>query len=305
MNTPHPARSLFLLFALLIGCSFGAQIIALLIVYVLSLVSHSPSEITEALQQDGGKTYILLAASSTGTFLLPPYFLKKYDGIDYLSLHRGKIFNWTIALLSVLCLSAFSPLMSVISEWNQGMSLPSALHGVEAWIKKQEDSMAALTESLVMTQNVGILLLNIVVIAILPAIGEEVFFRATLQTILQKWIRNPHIAIWLCAIIFSAIHFQFYGFFPRLLLGAFFGYLYHWTKSLLYPIIAHFINNATVVIVAYDYSLKQKSYEQLMSTDSYSLWIYLVAAVASVTFATLIYKLSTNNSESSHGKRLG
>jgi membrane protease YdiL (CAAX protease family) len=97
------------------------------------------------------------------------------------------------------------------------------------------------------------MLLAVVVIAVLPAIGEELVFRGIIQRELFRGTNNIHVAIWISAAIFSAIHIQFYGFVPRMLLGALFGYLYYWSGNLWMPIIAHFINNGFTVVAMYLY----------------------------------------------------
>jgi membrane protease YdiL (CAAX protease family) len=87
--------------------------------------------------------------------------------------------------------------------------------------------------------------------ALFPALFEEFFFRGTLQPFFTKWFMNKHLAIMVTAFIFSAIHFQFYGFIPRFLLGIYLGYLLIWGKSLWLPIIAHFIHNTISLILHY------------------------------------------------------
>ena len=127
------------------------------------------------------------------------------------------------------------------------------MSGLEQWAKALEDSMKELTTYLTKFDSPGYFILAVVVIAVLPAIGEELIFRGLLQNIFLRMNKNPHIAIWLAAFFFSAIHFQFYGFFPRLFLGALFGYLYFWTGNLLVPIVAHFFNNFFSVAALYAY----------------------------------------------------
>jgi membrane protease YdiL (CAAX protease family) len=133
---------------------------------------------------------------------------------------------------------------------NQQLQLPEALAGLEATMKAMEADAEALTERLLTMNSVGELLLTLGLVAVIPAVGEELFFRGTIQQLIRtKW--GPHVAVWLTALIFSAIHFQFYGFVPRMLLGALMGYLLVWSGSLWYPILAHFVNNGTVVLFYY------------------------------------------------------
>jgi membrane protease YdiL (CAAX protease family) len=97
------------------------------------------------------------------------------------------------------------------------------------------------------------LLIALVIIAVLPAIGEELVFRGLIQNELFRGTKNIHVSIWIAAFLFSAIHIQFFGFVPRLLLGALFGYLYYWSGNLSLAILAHFVNNAVSVVALYLY----------------------------------------------------
>jgi hypothetical protein len=85
-------------------------------------------------------------------------------------------------------------------------------------------------------------------IAVLPALGEEFLFRGVLQRLFIEWTKNRHFGVWIASFIFSFIHFQFYGFIPRFLLGLYFGYLLVWSSSIWVPVVAHLINNGFAVI---------------------------------------------------------
>lgn len=104
---------------------------------------------------------------------------------------------------------------------------------------------------LIEVDNVGGLILNLVMIAIIPALGEELLFRGLIQRHLSESFRNIHVAILVTAVIFSLVHLQIYSFLPRFFLGIVLGYLLFIGKSIWYPIIAHFINNAIGVIFYY------------------------------------------------------
>jgi membrane protease YdiL (CAAX protease family) len=146
--------------------------------------------------------------------------------------------------------------ISPLTEWNMNLKFPEFLQEFERWARESEERAAKLTETMTTFGSVGDLVIGLVVIALLPAIGEELVFRGMFQNELMRASKNVHLAIWFSAIIFSTIHFQFYGFVPRLLLGALFGYLYFWSGNLLIPIIAHFFNNAFGVIMIYLYRNK-------------------------------------------------
>jgi hypothetical protein len=128
--------------------------------------------------------------------------------------------------------------------------------------------------------------LALTVIAIVPAIGEEFLFRGIVQNLLLNVSRNIHLSIWISAFLFSAIHFQFFGFVPRMLLGALFGYLYFWSGNLLYPIAAHFINNGFTLLMIYLFRSDVINFD-IESTESVPITTVLIFGV--ITTALLYY----------------
>jgi membrane protease YdiL (CAAX protease family) len=152
----------------------------------------------------------------------------------------------------VICLAVLLiPLTSATGIINSKMVLPSWLNGLESWIKEKENNADNLTGILLEAKDIWALVINVIVLAVLTAIGEEFLFRGVLQQIFQKMFKSGTRAIWVTAIVFSFIHLQFYGFLPRLLLGLVFGYLFYWGRSIWLPVIAHFVNNAIPVISSY------------------------------------------------------
>jgi membrane protease YdiL (CAAX protease family) len=139
----------------------------------------------------------------------------------------------------------------LLMYWNSHLVLPEFLSGVEQWMRDMEKQLMELTQFLTDFQSIPELLAGILVIGVLAGVGEELFFRGLIQPKMQGYFRSPHWGIWVTAIVFSAIHVQFYGFLPRLFLGALFGYLYHYTGSLFYPILGHILNNALTLLLVY------------------------------------------------------
>ena len=123
-----------------------------------------------------------------------------------------------------------------------------------------EDLLKEVTEYITQFDSTGQFLLGIIVIAVLPAVGEELLFRGCIQNQLFNITRNTHLAIWITAFFFSAIHVQFLGFVPRMLLGALFGYLYFWSGNLLVPMLAHFFNNGLQIFLLYAYQREGFTY---------------------------------------------
>ncbi|WP_235324585.1 CPBP family intramembrane glutamic endopeptidase [Pedobacter lusitanus] len=173
-------------------------------------------------------------------FILPPLMLawtEKRKVSNFYGFIKPKISFLFLVFMIMLC---SMPIMEWVGLANQKMILPDFLKPVENWMRNKEDEAMKMTILLLKTNNVFDFLINILVIALIPAIGEELIFRGGVQRSFTRMFKNPHVAIWISAFIFSAIHLQFFGFFPRLFLGAAFGYIYLWTGSLWYAMLAHF-----------------------------------------------------------------
>lgn len=191
---------------------------------------------------------------SIGMFIVPSFivaYLFNPSVSQYLKLDK-KPFLFSI-IIAVLIIFIANPLINFTGELNAKLSLPESLSKLENWMKSTEESLAQLTKLYLKTESIGGLMFNLFMIALIPAIGEEFLFRGVIQRILSEWTKNNHLAIWLSAILFSALHFQFYGFLPRAILGAMFGYLFVISGNLWLPMIAHFINNAAAVVAYYLY----------------------------------------------------
>ena len=175
------------------------------------------------------------------------------QSINSLSFREVELSVFLVVALLVIIFMFFDAL---IIEWNQGVVFPDSMKGIEKWMKESEDSAGELTKFLTDFKTPSQLIVAMVVVAVLAGISEELIFRGVLQNITLRAFGNPHFAIWFAAFVFSFIHFQFYGFFPRMLLGALFGYLYYWTKNIWVPMFAHFVNNGFTLLMAYLYSTK-------------------------------------------------
>lgn len=209
------------------------------------------------------------------------YIIEKQT-VDTLSFHEVKPMVFIVVALLVIGFMGFDAL---IIEWNQGMVLPEAMRGVEKWMKNSEEATGEMTKFLTTFKTPSQLIVALVVVAVLAGISEELLFRGVLQNITLRAFGNPHLAIWFAAFTFSFIHLQFYGFFPRMLLGALFGYLYYWTKNLWVPMFAHFVNNGFTLLMAYLYSTKAVKID-IEDTKS----VPLSMALGSLLFTILILR---------------
>lgn len=185
--------------------------------------------------------FIFTAVITAGLFCLEPF--------KYLKMDKKPAATAIIGV--IVCMIVLIPFMNLIISWNESLTLPESLSGLETWMREKEAAAQLITDQLLDIHSLGALILLILVVGILTGIGEEALFRGVLQRLLWEKTGNKHVAIWIGAIIFSAVHFQFFGFVPRMLLGAFFGYLLVWSGNIWLPITAHFFNNSMAVVFRY------------------------------------------------------
>jgi uncharacterized protein len=197
-------------------------------------------------------------------------------------------------LLSAILIVLAQPLIGLANEFNSYLALPEGLAFIENWMKKAEEQGAMVTEAFLATTSLSGLLINIFMIAILPAFAEELLFRGVLANLFRSWTRNVHLAVFLSSFIFAAIHLQFYGFLPRFLLGVALGYLFFWSGSLWLPVAAHFANNFLSVIIEFLYR------KEIILTDAEnfgtnnSLLIIMISVSAVTAVLYYIYKMHEN-----------
>lgn len=223
-----------------------------------------------------GALKIILFASQLGTFLVPAFLLALIEKIKPAQFFELKKPSLYFLLLAFLIMIFATPLVSYFGELNSKMHFPSFLKGLEEWMRNLEDQGEETTKAILNMKTWKDMLLSLLLMAVIPAICEEFLFRGALQRILLKMNKNPHVAIWIGAIIFSAFHLQFFGFLPRMFLGAILGYLYFYTGSLWYSIFAHFLNNAFFVLVSYYYQLKHLPIDK---TDQIPFYAAIISAI--------------------------
>lgn len=164
---------------------------------------------------------------------------------DELTLNRWP--GWVlIAMIVGLYIFSMVPLNNII-EWNERLTLPGAMSAIEQQMRAMENAAKALTDALMADTSVWGLISGVLVIGCLTGLAEEMFFRGGIQRLLHG-LMNRHIAVWVTAFIFSFMHFQFFGFVPRMLMGAIFGYYFLYSGRLWTAVIAHALNNSMVVI---------------------------------------------------------
>ncbi|MBP3762446.1 MAG: CPBP family intramembrane metalloprotease [Bacteroidales bacterium] len=238
-RTAHP----FLQLLAMLAISFGLVGVFSVLIPVAAAVGIDVSS--------PGNMLVMQAISQLLSFVLPVVLLvwlfhrAEWRGFLRLDFSRGK---WLFALGGLAAWVLMMPLMDWSGVWNDGWHLPESLRVLEDMLRKIGELAQAALERLLGGTGVGRLMSNLLVIALIPALCEEIFFRAGMQNLMLRWLKNPHVAIWLTAAVFSLFHGEVFAFVPRFLMGAILGYLYFGSNSLLPNMLAHFLNNATVVV---------------------------------------------------------
>lgn len=210
--------------------------------------------------------------------------------------------SWVSLLVIVAFYVLSLPAMNWLVDANEAMTLPSWLGGLEQWMRSSEDAAMDATKQMLDIHSIGELIICVLVVGFMAGLSEEMLFRGAMQRTMQDSRLGTHAVVWIVAIIFSAIHFQFYGFVPRVVLGLWLGYLLVWTRSLWVPIIAHTLNNSTVVVFSYlaNLGIVPEGYGDNLGlpADGGMPWLAICSFVACLALAVWAHRYFTK------GKRL-
>jgi len=297
------------------GLSAGARLLLIWFFMLVGMVVAVAMITTLAPADDSSNTPLLTQA------LLQDFFVFIAPAVIAMWLFHGNVARamaldrapqWRHILLVIIFYVVSLPAMNWLVQWNQHLSLPDSLASVEQWMRAQEDAAAVVTKKLLDVHSPWRAIATILVVGVAAGVSEEMLFRgAMLRTLLHphnplNLAQNPqknnltqthadeqlltphsslltHIKVWLVAALFSAIHMQFFGFFPRLILGVWFGYLLVVTRNLWVPIIAHVLNNSVVVANAYISGTPENSWADTVGTTTGTFpWLALLSAIAAI-----------------------
>ena len=295
--------SLLLLVAFVFLGLFVGQFLGLLLLVVV--LGYDLAQVMQLLSNPATLPYartallILQAGGALFGFVLTPLVHQQFIDRIYLpELLSPRRTDWLPMVLVLGLVLAFMPVNSMVMEWNINLDFGPISPTFQEWAYTKEEELRELTEYLTRFESIGGLLGGLFVIAVLPAVGEELVFRGIVQRRLYTLVSNPHVAIWLAAFIFSAIHLQFFGFFPRLLLGALFGYIYYWSGNLWYAIFAHFVNNGFTLVMLYLY--QQGSVDMNIDSTDPVPWSVALGALLACGAILFLFKQRTD-SPAAHG----
>ena len=301
LYNPSPILQLILFFAIIVISLLISLFLGLLIglpFFGIEMVGNLAGGADVGIADNLNILKYLQIVNQLGVFVFPALafaFLVNRNVPEYLSLdRRPKLFP---ILAGISLIFMVLPFLHFLAEINEMIRLPGFLSGFEQWMKDSEVRATELTEAFINVKTYPGFILNILMIAILPAIGEEFLFRGVLLRIFRDLFRNVHIAIIVSAILFSALHLQFYGFLPRFFLGVALGYIFIWSGSLWLPIIIHFFNNALAVVVIFYLNLsgRNTSIDEIGSSQNY--FVIVLSAVLVILLMLFIYSYEKKQSQ--------
>lgn len=248
--------ALFMIGGLLIFSSLGELIIL--------LIYHTPN----MLEASDPVTAIRITQMLTtiGAFLIPALlfaYCQDRMWFNYNAANRKPPYSMTniVLILSITLL----PIVGVLSAFNQNIMPQEG--AVAEFMRNMEEAANHILELVTRQHTTWDLIANLLIFAVLAGVCEEFFFQGALQPLMMRWTKNPHIGILITALIFSALHFQFYGFIPRFVLGVYLGYLFFWSRSLWLPILAHVLHNALSILIDYTLQGRGIDTDNLQFTD--------------------------------------
>ncbi len=208
----------------------------------------------------------------------------------------------SLILITLLLMICSTPWINYTAELNGMMHLPQSLHFLEEMMRSAEDKAAVLTEAYLKMDNLWSLIFNIILIAFIPAVGEELLFRGAIQQTLNGVFARKIYSILITAFLFSAIHFQFYGFIPRFLLGVILGLLVEWSGTLWLSVIAHFINNGAAVLFSYvtSRSIDTSTNQDNIGTLPGQGWLTILSIIITAGCLYFVFMYRTKGRTISH-----
>ncbi len=271
---------LFMLGGLLISSALGELVILLIYGTPMMLEASDPVTAIRISQ-----TFVTI-----GTFLIPSLlfaYCQNRQWFDYNAANRRppqSMINMVLILSMTLL-----PVVGMLSSFNQNIMPQEGT--IAEFMRNLEEAANDILKLVTSQRSSWDLISNIMVFAVLAGICEEFLFQGALQPLMMKWTKNPHVGILLTAFIFSVLHFQFYGFIPRFMLGVYLGYLFYWSRSLWLPILAHILHNALSILIDFTLQGRGIDTDNMQFTDVHgSIPVTIACTLASAMAIVYIWR---------------
>ena len=239
-------------FPLIKNTTFGTKLLTFALLLIFGLVFSSVLGVFVLMINGGTITdlknlQIIQTLSQVVGFLIP--------AVVYVMLVYKKPFNYlgfnkipTWSLLGIVAMFTIIPFLGMVNDWNDGIVFPESMRAIEEQLRSTQQKSEEIIQTFI---SQGSLFSSLLIVAVLAAVSEELLFRSVIQKALIKIFKNAHVAIIVTAFVFSAFHMDFFGFFPRFILGIMLGYMFWMSGSIIPSMLMHFVNNATIVMLYY------------------------------------------------------
>lgn len=283
----------------------GLSLISLVLVMLLGVVvgaavwgSDFTSVMLDSAKGEGYIEYMkyLQIMSHLGMFIVPALIFGRLAGGNTFSYFTLNISAGFWLFIAALLLIAFAqPVINLLVEWNKNLKLPESMSSTQQWMQQSEDEAGKMTLLFMNTGTVGGLVVNLIMMALIPAIGEELVFRGVLQRLLVRWFKSAWVGIIVASIIFSAFHMQFFGFVPRFVLGFVLGFVFQVSGRLWISIFVHFLNNGLAVVSYWLYANKTISvHPDDMANFNNNLPVLAISIVLFLATFVLFQRIAKN-----------
>lgn len=269
----------------------GAMIFSFVGVLLLPLfyaVSYSElmDNMTSVMNHDVGILKFLQLFAATGTFLVPAFvaaYLISGEPKQYLRINRFSSPVLVVLLLIVVSLGG-NALSDLLYRFSAGLSWPKSIVFIKEILDKAEADMTAQMRQFLIMDNTGQFLFSFLVMAILPAVGEELLFRGVIQPVMKKAFGGVNVAVWITAFLFALLHQQFYAFLSIMALGVVLGYLKEWSGSIWVPIILHLLNNGAIILGVYFLEMPYDNESMLGDEVNWAISLSMLLAFGAALF---------------------
>jgi len=287
---PKPSKELFYLILCWIGCTVVSALISVLI-WVLMTGKAVTSLQTDLLKPENLSAFMVIQVVSTVfMFFLPAYITAHFrQGRPMEQLGFRASFKARKLFISVAIMLSVLPLVGFLAEINEWIPISPSLKKI--FDSMESDYMEQIKKIAVFKSPTDYMI-ALLVIALTPAVVEETFFRGSMQQIFRRWFVHPWLVITITSFIFSAIHFSWYGFLPRVALGMMLGGIFYYTGNLWYSIAAHFFNNALMVTVLYGQTLQGKPIDTEVGNAA-PWWAGLISLIIVIYLFRYLREIST------------
>lgn len=274
----------------------GAMIFSLLGVLLLPLFfpvwySDLLQNMNGIVNEDVGILKFLQLFAATGTFVVPALsaaYLFSKNPAKYLKLNPVPKPLLIILLLVITSLGS-NAISDLLFRFTAAIPWPDALAFIKDALDRMKGDMTDQMRQFLVMDNLWQFAFSFFVMAILPAVGEELLFRGVVQKVVKKGFENTHVAVWVTAFLFALLHQQFYAFLSIVALGVVLGYLKEWSKSLWVPIILHLINNGAIITGVYFLDLPYDNESMLTEGVDWEVTLSMLLLFAAAMYS--IYRV--------------